>query len=187
MTADQAYPTLLWFLFGFSGLTFIASFFYTTPYGRFKKADEKFQLPSLAGWLLMEFPCLVACLLTFFLSGGNTGALVPLVFLCIWQSHYVYRAIIFPLRMRDSGKQMPLAIASIYSTQVGLAVQTLLSVLPLWRSALRSTSTQTLFCAIYANPAKAAIKSHKVVYIAGSRYPITLARSSSGSAYVLPL
>ena len=108
MTLDQIYHYLLWFLIGFSGLTFISSFFYTTPYGRFKKADEKFELPSLPGWLIMEFPCLVACLVTFFTTGGNSNALVPLVFLCIWQAHYVYRSIIFPLRMRDRGKKMPI-------------------------------------------------------------------------------
>jgi 3-oxo-5-alpha-steroid 4-dehydrogenase 1 len=109
LTVDTAYTYLLYFLFGFSILTFLGSFFYTTPYGRFKKTDEKFEIASLPGWLMMEFPCLVACLITFFTSGGNTDALVPLVFLCIWQAHYTYRSIIFPLRMRDSGKKMPVA------------------------------------------------------------------------------
>jgi 3-oxo-5-alpha-steroid 4-dehydrogenase 1 len=109
MSIDAIYTYLLWFLFGFSGLTFVSSFFYTTPYGRFKKADEKFEMPSLPGWLIMEFPCLVACAITFFMSGGNYSALVPLIFLCIWQSHYFYRSIIFPLRMRDGGKKMPVA------------------------------------------------------------------------------
>jgi len=109
MSAASAYSTLLTFLFGFSALTFLSSFFYTTPYGRFKKVDEKFEMPSLAGWLIMEFPCLVACLMTFFTTEGNSTALVPLVFLSIWQAHYIYRSIIFPLRMRDGGKKMPMA------------------------------------------------------------------------------
>lgn len=109
MNLALTYQYLLWFLLGFSVVTFISSFFYITPYGRFKKADEKFEMPSLAGWLLMEFPCLIACLITFFYSGGNYHSLVPLVFLGIWQAHYIYRSIIFPLRMRDGNKKMPIA------------------------------------------------------------------------------
>lgn len=109
VTVEQIYHDLLWFLFGFSVLTLVGSFFYTTPYGRFKKADERFEIASLPGWLIMEFPCLVVCLVTFFSTGGHTTALVPLVFLCIWQAHYFYRAIIFPLRMRDRAKKMPLS------------------------------------------------------------------------------
>ena len=73
------------------------------------KSDEKITLPSLPGWLLMEAPCLIACLATFLLSGGHRSALVPVVFMVIWQSHYIYRAIIFPLRMRERNKRMPLA------------------------------------------------------------------------------
>jgi 3-oxo-5-alpha-steroid 4-dehydrogenase 1 len=109
MPIDAVYQSLLNFLFGFSVLTLAASFFYTTPYGRFMKHDEKFSLPSLLGWLLMEAPCLIACLATFLLSGGHNTALVPVLFMVIWQSHYVYRAIIFPLRMRDRGKRMPIS------------------------------------------------------------------------------
>ena len=77
MTVEQIYHDLLWFLFGFSALTLVASFFYTTPYGRFKKPDERFEIASLLGWLVMEFPCLVVCLVTFFSTGGNSTALVP--------------------------------------------------------------------------------------------------------------
>jgi len=109
MSLEQTYHYLLYFLFGFSALTLVASFFYTTPYGKFMKADEKFKMASLPGWLLMEFPCLVAGITTFFLSGGNTKALVPLIFISIWQCHYIYRSIIFPLRMNSRAKAMPIA------------------------------------------------------------------------------
>ena len=108
MNIDTIYTYLLNFLFGFSVITFISSFFYTTPYGKFKKDDEKFEIASLPGWLIMEFPCIVACLITFIFAGGNNTALAPIVFLCIWQSHYFYRSIIFPLLMNDRAKKMPL-------------------------------------------------------------------------------
>jgi len=108
MSLDTLYNYLLYFLFVMSALTFLGSFVYTAPYGRFKKEQEKFEIPSLPGWLLMEFPCLVAGLATFVFSGGNNNALVPLIFICIWQCHYFYRSIIFPLRLNIRNKKMPM-------------------------------------------------------------------------------
>lgn len=112
MELAQIYEYLLYFLFGFSAITFIASFFYTTPYGKFKTSTGKFDLPPLPGWLLLESPCLFAAAITFFYSGGNSQALVPLIFICIWQTHYFYRAVIFPLRVSKGSKPVALSGAS---------------------------------------------------------------------------
>lgn len=111
MTIEQTYDYLLYFMFGFSAVSFVASFFYTTPYGRFKTSSGRFDLPPLPGWLLLESPCLFAAAITFFFSGGNTGALVPLIFICIWQTHYFYRSVIFPLRVSRGSK--PVALSGI--------------------------------------------------------------------------
>lgn len=107
MSASAVYHALLWFSFATSAFTFASSFFYTTPYGRFLPEGSRFTVPSLPGWLIMEFPCLVAFAVTFSF-GEHRGAPVPLMFLVVWQAHYCYRSIIFPLRMRDRGKRMPL-------------------------------------------------------------------------------
>ncbi|NRB40714.1 MAG: 3-oxo-5-alpha-steroid 4-dehydrogenase, partial [Pseudomonadales bacterium] len=109
MHIDEIYQYLLYFLFGFSALSFVGSFFFTTPYGRFKTTKNKFDFPPLPGWLLLESPCLFAALITFFYSGGNTTAIVPLVFICIWQSHYFYRSVIFPLRVSKGSKPVNLS------------------------------------------------------------------------------
>ncbi len=109
MTTEQIYYYLLYFLFGFSAFSFIVSFFYTTPYGRFKSSPGKFDVPPLPGWLLLESPCLFAAALTFFLSGGNSTALVPLMFICIWQTHYFYRSVIFPMRVAKGSKPVSLS------------------------------------------------------------------------------
>ena len=111
MDLADIHNKLLIFLLVFSGITFISSFFYTTPYGRFKTKKSAVECPPVMGWLLLESPCLFAASLTFFLSGGNHHALVPLVFICIWQAHYVYRAIIFPLRINKGSK--PVALSGI--------------------------------------------------------------------------
>jgi len=107
MFAEKIYTCLLWFIFSTSAFTFVSTLYYTNPYGKFKKKTDRFTIRSLPGWLIMEFPCLVAFAVTFSF-GTNKKALVPLVFLFIWQTHYVYRSIIFPLRMRDREKRMPL-------------------------------------------------------------------------------
>lgn len=109
MNIAQIHADLLYFLFGFSLIFFIASFFYTTPYGRFKTKAGKFDFPPLLGWLLLESPCLFAGALTFIFSGGNNKALVPLIFICIWQAHYFYRSVIFPLRVSKGSKAVSLS------------------------------------------------------------------------------
>jgi 3-oxo-5-alpha-steroid 4-dehydrogenase 1 len=112
MPIADVYHYLLYFLFGFSAISFVGSFFFTTPYGRFKESAGKFDLPPLPGWVLLESPCLFAAVLTFFLSGGNTTALVPLIFICIWQTHYFYRSVIFPLRVVNKNSK-PVALSGI--------------------------------------------------------------------------
>jgi protein-S-isoprenylcysteine O-methyltransferase Ste14 len=57
----------------------------------------------------MESPAVLAFIAIFSL-GSHRAELVPLVLLAIWQFHYVYRAFIFPFRVRSS-RRMPLSIA----------------------------------------------------------------------------
>lgn len=112
MSIDTFYHYLLYFLFGFSALTFIGSFFYTTPYGRHKEKKAWVEFPPLVGWLLLESPCLFAASLTFFFSGGNSEALVPLIFICIWQAHYFYRSVLFPITVVNKNSK-PVALSGI--------------------------------------------------------------------------
>ena len=111
MTLHGIYQTLLYSIFFLAALMFISSFFLTTPYGRFKTSNSRWDFPPVTGWLLLESPCLFAASLTFFLSGGQSTALVPLIFICLWQTHYFYRAVIFPLRVSRGSK--PVALSGI--------------------------------------------------------------------------
>ena len=52
--------------------------------------------------------------------------LVPLMFLALFQLHYIYRAWIYPLRTRNAGKRMPLLL-------VGLAI--VLNIINAWVNA----------------------------------------------------
>jgi steroid 5-alpha reductase family enzyme len=48
-----------------------------------------------------------------FLRGEHAAALVPLLFLALWQLHYLQRTFVFPLLMRTGGKGTPLATVAL--------------------------------------------------------------------------
>jgi len=94
-------------------LAFLALNVLDAPYGR--HVGKSWQGPTInnqLAWLVMESPA--AVLFGFcFLIGSHRDTLVALVFLAMWESHYLYRAFIYPFRLRTSGKRMPVLVASI--------------------------------------------------------------------------
>ncbi|MFF5297540.1 methyltransferase [Paractinoplanes globisporus] len=89
-------------------VTFVALRFITAPYGRHLREGWGVTVPARAGWLVMESvsPLLFAIL---FLSGPRRADLVALVLLAMWQSHYLYRAFIYPFLLRG-GRRMPVVV-----------------------------------------------------------------------------
>jgi protein-S-isoprenylcysteine O-methyltransferase Ste14 len=63
----------------------------------------------------MELPA-VALFAAFFFTGTRRFELVPLVLLGLWQLHYLNRTFVFPVRMRASGRRMPLLIVTLAIT-----------------------------------------------------------------------
>ena len=103
---------ILIFLLVLAAFTFLGTLFKTNAYGRHMQGDEKFTLPALTAWLIFECPQWWAFAVTFWglswLHGLSISA-PALVLFALWQSHYCYRAIIYPLRMQDRGKRFPLS------------------------------------------------------------------------------
>lgn len=81
----------------------------SAPYGRHGRGGWGPVLPPRWGWILMESPAVLAFAAVYAL-GTQAGDLVPLVLLCTWQLHYVYRTFVFPFRIR-SARPMPLLVA----------------------------------------------------------------------------
>lgn len=79
------------------------------PYGRHARGGFGPQISNTLGWIGMEAPAVLVFLAVYF-GGEHRNAPVPLVMLCLWQMHYVYRAFIFPWRLRTAGKKMPVMI-----------------------------------------------------------------------------
>jgi protein-S-isoprenylcysteine O-methyltransferase Ste14 len=93
-------------------VTFIALLFIAAPYGRHGRSGWGPQIPSTAGWVIMESvsPCLFGAL---FFWGGRFGDPTLWVFFGLWTVHYTHRSWIYPFRRRDRGKTMPLSVAAM--------------------------------------------------------------------------
>ncbi len=110
MTERAVFDALLLGWFALAGIVFVVLFFISAPYGRQNRSGWGPQIPARLGWIVMETPP-VAIFVVAFAIGDRHESLPAWIFLGMWLFHYVHRAYIFPFRMRNRGKQMPLVIA----------------------------------------------------------------------------
>ena len=110
MTEPDIYRLLVWVIFGLAGVTFLYLLRKPAPYGRhYSGSGWGPAVSSRAGWIGMESPA-VFFFLFVYLEGSLRGSLLSLVFLAMWQGHYLNRTLIYPFRMR-TGRRMPLVVA----------------------------------------------------------------------------
>ncbi|MEN4449439.1 3-oxo-5-alpha-steroid 4-dehydrogenase [Mycobacterium sp. SM3041] len=102
----SAYHAALAFLAVLTVITLVSGIWYVNPYGRFAGDGQRFALPAKAGWLLFECPQWWAFALTFWLVVPEHGAPAIVLFV-LWQAHYLYRGLIYPLTRKSAGKQFP--------------------------------------------------------------------------------
>jgi 3-oxo-5-alpha-steroid 4-dehydrogenase 1 len=88
---------------------FAALFFVSAPYGRHLRRGWGPLIPNRFAWVFMESPA--ALMFAVWFALGNVAKNLPiLIFLVLWEFHYVYRAFIYPLTLQDGFKQMPIAV-----------------------------------------------------------------------------
>ena len=101
-----------WFVYAelaLAAITFVALLFVVAPYGgRHGRPGWGPTVPARVGWVVMEAPASIL-FLVFFLTGEHRAELAPLLFLLLWQVHYVYRAFVYPFLMR-TGSRMPVLV-----------------------------------------------------------------------------
>jgi protein-S-isoprenylcysteine O-methyltransferase Ste14 len=96
-----------WFLLAvavFSILLFMAA-----PYGRYARGGWGPTINNKMGWVIME----AAAPLVFaicFVFGSNVNTVTRLVFLGLWEAHYLHRAFIYPFGLRHRSRGMPLIV-----------------------------------------------------------------------------
>jgi len=94
---------------GLALASFVALFFVPAPYGRYApRTAGRWSLPARLGWVAMEAPAALTMPVLFWL--GSQHGIVEWTFLLLWLSHYLDRALLFPLRLREGGRRTPLAI-----------------------------------------------------------------------------
>ena len=111
MTERDLLDTLLVTWFGLGAVVAIALFFINAPYGRHNRAGFGLTVSSSVGWVLMEAPAALLPVL-FFVTGTRMDNAVAWFFLAAWETHYIYRAFIFPFLRRGGQRPMPLAIVA---------------------------------------------------------------------------
>jgi len=111
MPADGLYRWLVYLEIALAVVTFVALCFIVAPYGRHGRGGWGPTVPARVGWIVMESPASVL-FLVFFLLGDHRFDLLPLLFLLLWQVHYVQRAFVYPFLMRSGGR-MPLSVVGM--------------------------------------------------------------------------
>ncbi len=79
------------------------------PYGKFFNKDFGLSLNYKLGWFIQE----IVSPLTFsffFFHGPIQKNIITWIFFSIWILHYIYRSIVFPLRMNKNNSKIPIAI-----------------------------------------------------------------------------
>ena len=111
MTQDPIYNVVLLASLGLAAMVFVSLFFVDAPYGRHRRKGWGPTIGDKAGWVLMEAPSPLLLAAAYFL--GHPHTVTALVFLIMWEVHYLYRAFLYPLRVRDSRGRMPLSVVAM--------------------------------------------------------------------------
>ena len=110
MSEEQFHTALVWAVFGMSAVTFASLSYFAAPYGRhYSGRGWGPHVPNRAGWVVMELPSTALFLCVYFFGSAAVRA-VPLVFLGIWQCHYLNRTFVYSLRTRTMAKKMPVVV-----------------------------------------------------------------------------
>jgi 3-oxo-5-alpha-steroid 4-dehydrogenase 1 len=107
----EVYSWLLMAWAGVAACVFIALQFLTAPYGRHARPGWGPTIHRTAGWVIMESPAVIVFLACFAVSGRRDS--VSVSFLLLWLLHYVYRAFIYPFRLRGGQLRMPVSVMAM--------------------------------------------------------------------------
>ena len=98
------YPWLI-----LAAIIFLTLLIINAPYGRFFKKNFGFSLNFKLGWFIQEIVSPLSFSF-FFLYGPIEKNITTWFFYSIWILHYIYRSIIYPLRMNKNSSKIPIVI-----------------------------------------------------------------------------
>ncbi len=112
MPTDGLYRALVLLEFALCVPTFVSLRFVTAPYGRHSRTGWGATVPARVGWIVMESPAPLVFLAVYAVGPHRTDP-VPLLFLAMWLLHYLYRAYVYPMRLRSDGHRMPVSVMAL--------------------------------------------------------------------------
>ena len=98
---------IAWFVLAV--VVFIALFYITAPYGRHTRKGWGPVIGSKSGWLIMESVPPIAFIFLF-VFGSNPITMPALVFVGLWEAHYIHRGFVYPFTRKGQGRQIPFLI-----------------------------------------------------------------------------
>jgi steroid 5-alpha-reductase/3-oxo-5-alpha-steroid 4-dehydrogenase 1 len=104
------YGALLWVTATSIPVVLFILMFVPAPYGRYTRPSFGPTIDRRLGWLLMEAPAPLVFALCFVL-GNQSVTVVTLVFLLMWEGHYLHRAFVYPFTTRGRRAHMTLVTA----------------------------------------------------------------------------
>ena len=110
MTSSLLFNVILVIWLILSPAIFISLFFVVAPYGRHIRSGWGLSLDSKLGWIIMETSSPLIFAICFIL-GTAPLSVTTVVFLVLWEAHYLHRAFIYPFSLKSSSEKMPLSIA----------------------------------------------------------------------------
>ena len=110
MSQDLLFRIVLVVSLTLAVVVFPVLFFVAAPYGRYSRRGWGPQLPSWLGWLLMESVSAIV-MLVMFIAGDAPKTISLVIFLLMWEAHYIHRAFIYPFWLRDKWKPMPAVVS----------------------------------------------------------------------------
>ncbi len=97
----------IWIAIGM--ITFLVLLRIDAPYGRYTNRNWGPLINNKLAWFLMEIPVLIIVGVGTFYKNENLS--IPVFIIAgLFCLHYLHRSIVFPLRLRTTGKQMPVLI-----------------------------------------------------------------------------
>ena len=112
ITELQVHSWLVLVMFAFAAQTFVLLLLVNAPYGRFTRKGWGPTISTRSAWVLFESPAVVV-FAAVYLTGDHAFETVPLVLFGIWQFHYVIRTFVFPFRIHETGKRIPMIVVVI--------------------------------------------------------------------------
>jgi 3-oxo-5-alpha-steroid 4-dehydrogenase 1 len=106
---ESLYTILLLVEFCLALPIFILLFFVKAPYGKFLQKGWGPSVGATTAWIFMELPAFMLPLL-FFLFSGKISNPVYLIFIGIWQLHYIQRTFVYPVILNKSSHKVPFLI-----------------------------------------------------------------------------